>query len=58
MLAEPQVTLGKIAMSVDNLVRHRIEEEIYKHEEAPGRKGFGEGGGDSALTTVFSLNPK
>jgi hypothetical protein len=31
--------IGKMAISVGSLVRHRIEEEIHKHQKSPSRNG-------------------
>jgi hypothetical protein len=37
---------GKMAISVGSLVRHKIEEEIHKHQKSPRRHGASPGGGD------------
>jgi hypothetical protein len=44
--------LGKMAISVGSLVKHKIEEEIHKHQQSPRRKGAQEenaGDNDNAL---------
>eukprot|EP00804_Cyclotella_cryptica_P029748 CCRYP_015203-RA/>CCRYP_015203-RA protein AED:0.06 eAED:0.06 QI:102/1/1/1/1/1/5/260/574 len=38
---------GKMAISVGSLVRHKIEEEIHKHQKSPRRHGASPGGGEA-----------
>lgn len=37
---------GKMAISVGSLVRHKIEEEIHKHQKSPRKHNVNPGGGD------------
>ncbi|KAL7516127.1 hypothetical protein ACHAWX_001178 [Stephanocyclus meneghinianus] len=37
---------GKMAISVGSLVRHKIEEEIHKHQKSPRKHHVSPGGGD------------